>query len=223
MQHYNTSLQTSNTCVSFDSMHRISQETVLANSCFFCCYLLLLRFMLLFLDLFICVVVQAKHICPLLLFAKHWTGKSAQEQVGRAWENFLSRWLVVAPQFLACCGSWFVGSGQQSRLWTIFGQSADSRHWSRLIYGITSLSSSSFYQNLPSLLFFFNHNPLGAEALWPMMSLDSKLDDIRWEPKEWEDQEVPHCKPITHHQTCFQTQRRKKQWYSLVPLNVWHH
>ena len=44
------------------------------------------------------------------------------------------------PQFLACCGSWFVGGGQQSRLWTIFGQSADSRHWSRLIYGITSLS-----------------------------------------------------------------------------------
>ena len=54
-------------------------------------------------------------------------------------------WLVVVPQFLACCGSWFVGGGQQSRLWTIFGQSADSRHWSRLIYGITSVVDSSSF------------------------------------------------------------------------------
>ena len=164
MQHYNTSLQTSNTCLSFDSMHRIIQETAMANSrIFLLLFVIAVVYVIVFRFVYLCCCASKAHLSFVVvckaLNRKKCTGE--KEQVGRAWENFLSRWLVVAPQFLACCGSWFVGSGQQSRLWTIFGQSADSRHWSRLIYGITSLSSSSLHQNLPSLLFFFNHNTLG--------------------------------------------------------------
>ena len=69
----------------------------------------------------------------------------------------LPKYVVVSPpqflvvrllQFLACCGAGLLAVNNR-RLRTIFGQSVDSRHWSRLIYGITS-DSSRFLR----LLFF---------------------------------------------------------------------
>ena len=65
----------------------------------------------------------------------------------------LPKYVVVSPpqflvvrllQFLACCRAGLLAVNNR-RLRTIFGQSVDSRHWSRLIYGITSLSSSSYF------------------------------------------------------------------------------
>ena len=87
MQHYNTSLQTSNTCLSFDSMHRIIQETALESSrIFLLLFVIAVVYVIVFRFVYLCCCASKAHLSFVVvaLSRKKSLCTGEKEQVGRA-------------------------------------------------------------------------------------------------------------------------------------------